>query len=218
MEKKIKTKDRILEKALQLFNEEGVERVTTLYISKEMGISLGNLHYHYPNRNELIKALIDQFVARVQVHTMKLDEAQIVGHIEYAFRIQFLSFRLIWDYRFMFNDRIVIKRRMDYLEVLFAQMIAARHNVFFVWMAELRSKGLLREGISDEVLEAYFQQIIISNNSWVAYNHLFPHEGETDVFFAKQAILNWKAFLNITDDELYTAIDNAQRTVEGMMA
>lgn len=210
MEKKPKTKDRILEKALELFNAEGVERVTTSYIAKELGISLGNLHYHFPNRNELIKALIDRFLAEVGLLIVEYVEKEKTGFMEYVFRMQFLTYHQIWRYRFLFNDRLVIKRRTSYLETRFEEMIAVRSIEFKAGMEELRRNGLLRADISEEVLDAYFRQIVITNNSWVSYTELFPHEGDTSVYFSEQAILNWKPFLNCTDEEMRSAIDRAK--------
>lgn len=52
---KLKTRDRILEKALILFNEKGTAAVTTNHIASAMGISPGNLYYHFRNREEIIQ-------------------------------------------------------------------------------------------------------------------------------------------------------------------
>ena len=70
--KKISTKERILQKSLELFNNQGVEKVTTSLIAKELGISLGNLHYHFPNRDALIRALIDVFLADMEKLMIRL--------------------------------------------------------------------------------------------------------------------------------------------------
>jgi len=60
------TKERILDEALQLFNDDGVENVTTRHIAKSLGMSQGNLHYHYPTKNIVIETLFDQFLGEVQ--------------------------------------------------------------------------------------------------------------------------------------------------------
>lgn len=52
---KIKTRDRILEKALKLFNEQGTGAVTTNHIAAALGISPGNLYYHFRNREEIVR-------------------------------------------------------------------------------------------------------------------------------------------------------------------
>ncbi|NTV88570.1 MAG: TetR/AcrR family transcriptional regulator, partial [Burkholderiaceae bacterium] len=45
-----RTAERILEVTLDLFNRFGEPNVSTTLISAELGISPGNLYYHYPDK------------------------------------------------------------------------------------------------------------------------------------------------------------------------
>ena len=56
-----RTAERILEVTLDLFNRFGEPNVSTTLISAELGISPGNLYYHYPAKDELINALFDRY-------------------------------------------------------------------------------------------------------------------------------------------------------------
>lgn len=50
-----KTRDRILDTSIILFNERKASNVSTVQISAEMGISPGNLYYYYDNKEEVIR-------------------------------------------------------------------------------------------------------------------------------------------------------------------
>jgi AcrR family transcriptional regulator len=57
----VKTKDRILKQALELFNAEGATLVSALDIANAMSISPGHLYYHFRGKAELIHALFLMF-------------------------------------------------------------------------------------------------------------------------------------------------------------
>ena len=59
------TRKRILETALRLFNEFGTAAVSTNRIAAEAGISPGNLYYHYRNKEEIIRGLVEDLLADV---------------------------------------------------------------------------------------------------------------------------------------------------------
>ena len=56
-----RTRDRILEAALELFNERGTSAVTTNHVAAQAGISPGNLYYWFSDKNEIIRELYAGF-------------------------------------------------------------------------------------------------------------------------------------------------------------
>ncbi|MNS08290.1 putative HTH-type transcriptional regulator YttP [compost metagenome] len=54
------TRDKILETALAMFNAQGVHAVGVRDIARAVGISPGNLAYHFPQKEVLVAALIEQ--------------------------------------------------------------------------------------------------------------------------------------------------------------
>ena len=52
-----RTRERILDVSLQLFNEKKASNVSTVQISAAMKISPGNLYYYYANKEEVIRCI-----------------------------------------------------------------------------------------------------------------------------------------------------------------
>lgn len=59
------TKQRILDTALSLFNRFGERNVTTNRIAEALGISPGNLYYHYRNKAAIVAALFERYQQRL---------------------------------------------------------------------------------------------------------------------------------------------------------
>lgn len=96
------TKDRILAAALNLFNERGTDNVTTNHIAEALGMSPGNLYYHYRNKAEIVRALFARIQAEwatnyavppASMPTIPMMEAMLAGNFEIQAR-----------YRFFFRD------------------------------------------------------------------------------------------------------------------
>ncbi len=56
-------KDQIIEVAKKLIIDEGVSAVTMRRVARELGISPGNLHYHFPNYGLMLTAIVDAVLA-----------------------------------------------------------------------------------------------------------------------------------------------------------
>ena len=48
------TRDRILQASLALFNADGLAAVSTHKVAAELGISPGNLHYHFKTKEQMV--------------------------------------------------------------------------------------------------------------------------------------------------------------------
>ncbi len=92
------TRSRILETCRTLFNERGPAEVTTAEIAQTVGISEGNLHYHFRRKQEIVLALFDEF--RDALNHMPAGE-DVVGPP--GTRRRYLShwFNLMWEWRFL---------------------------------------------------------------------------------------------------------------------
>jgi AcrR family transcriptional regulator len=98
----VKTRDKILLKSLELFNELGERKVTTNHIAAGLGISPGNLYYHFRNKEEIIFELFCLY----ETQTLGLLMAPEDRPLTYADKIGYFEGILgnMWDYRFLHRD------------------------------------------------------------------------------------------------------------------
>ena len=107
-------KEDILEAARELFNERGTQSSTTNHIAKAMGISPGNLHYHYKNREEIVRLLYIKMRKEATPSVGKLPKSIATLH-EY----EKLVIEIRWKYRFFFKEMLSLFARDSELEDLY---------------------------------------------------------------------------------------------------
>ena len=91
--------ERILDTAIQLFNKKGIEKISTYDIALKLGISQGNLTYHFPAKSDMIIALTENMIKEIK--------SNIPLHASSDFTIAFFYqsvrqiFRIHIKYRFL---------------------------------------------------------------------------------------------------------------------
>ncbi len=98
-----KTKHRIVQGAIAAFNQSSFAEVTTAALAARLGMSEGNLWYHYPTKADLLAAVQQAFLADwTQVsEDIPASPDPIADYIAYMHRWQ----ALFDSYLFMFRDR-----------------------------------------------------------------------------------------------------------------
>lgn len=100
----MKTKDRIVHVALELFNEFGERKITTNHIAAHLKISPGNLYYHYRNKSDIIARIFDQYEVMVESLFDLPQDREITLDDRAELTQKLLD--LLWQYRFMHRDLV----------------------------------------------------------------------------------------------------------------
>ena len=66
------TKTNIIQKATELFNESGTASLSMNALAEALGISAGNLRYHYKNKEEVVSAIQEQRTEEQEMLTQRL--------------------------------------------------------------------------------------------------------------------------------------------------
>jgi AcrR family transcriptional regulator len=117
MEKKPKrrTRERILETSLRLFNEFGEPNVTTTLIADELNMSPGNLYYHFHSKDEIVNALFSDFERDIE--EILAAPSRRAASVEDIWLFLHLLFESIWRFRFLYRDLSDLLTRNRLLEV-----------------------------------------------------------------------------------------------------
>lgn len=101
------TKQKILDAALKLFNVDGLVNVRLQHIADEAFVSVGNLAYHYANKEAIVMALFTE-LAKQQKEV--LAEYRTVPLFDYMDRLFRHIFALQQRYIFYYLDALEISR------------------------------------------------------------------------------------------------------------
>lgn len=138
----MKTRDRILQCALELFNEQGEPNVSTLEIATEMGISPGNLYYHFHGKEPLILELFERFQAELAPLLNPPDDVDLDAE-DYWFFLHLIVERLA-QYRFLFQDLSNLAGRLPKLARGIRQWLNQLKRTLASLLARLKSHNQLR--------------------------------------------------------------------------
>jgi AcrR family transcriptional regulator len=162
-----RTAQRILEVALDLLNRFGEPNVSTTLISNELGISPGNLYYHYPAKDELINALADQFETGLQP---LLNAADSVRNVEDAWFFLHSLFELIWNYRFLYRDVNDLLSKNRRLESQFQRLLNGKNLALRALLRELVRSGAME--MDSHGIETTATCMVVMLTYWLSYEYV----------------------------------------------
>ena len=163
-------KEAILEAARKLFNERGTQSSTTNHIAKAMGISPGNLHYHYKNREEIVRLLYIKMRKETTPPVDKLPKniAALREHEKLVIEIR-------WKYRFFFKEMLSLFARDSELEELYINdNIAHRRRI-----RQVMSNLIVNEELSitdEEDIDFLVDSISLSWQFYSSFLHTIGQE------------------------------------------
>jgi len=138
-------RERVLQKALAMFNEKGSSDVTTNHICEALSISPGNLYYHFRNKDEIIITLHNRMSnAWDELPPVTLDSA--ANLLKLFDRL--LTF--LWDYRFIHRELSTLYRQIPPLRPLFDKIQKRRLKEIEMMITELQKAKVLREMTGEE--------------------------------------------------------------------
>ena len=170
------TQLRILQTALELFNEHGTAAVSSTRVAERSGISKGNLQYHFPNKRDMICALFQQAIQEMDAGWYRDHLAPTLEHMAAMYVRQL---QLILKYRFFYREMADLLRQDAQLRKRFADNRERRMRELERFMLALQDCGLMKFPPDPSRLRAIIDVTWIVNENWL--NYMDYHDREVTV-------------------------------------
>ena len=161
----MKTRDKIVSAALALFNENGERNITTNHIAADLGISPGNLYYHFKNKEAIIREIFESYSVELLEGFIPVDTQQ--DNLALLKRYLDCIFTLMWKYRFFYAN---LPQILQHDEILHEKYLAVQRrsqvnlNAIFKSFIELKLLNIKEEEVKPLVTSLHL--IIFS---WLSY-------------------------------------------------
>lgn len=175
----MKTKDRILNASLRLFNQRGERNVSTNHIAADLGISPGNLYYHFANKQAIVYELFLRYSQEVYQFLSVPDDREL----NFSDKIRYFeaTFKSIWEYRFLHRDMVHLLAENEPLRNGYYEFTQRTLLNGKAVLAGLRDAGLM--AMTDEQLDALMMNIWVLVTSWSSFlQAIVKTADDADVF------------------------------------
>ena len=143
------TKQKILDKALELFSTQGYDSVSVGEIAKAVGIKAPSLYNHFPSKQAIFDAIVESTAAQYEADTDKIDihvqnaKQDIPVFTEITADALFEKVRQIFEYS-LHNETVSRFRRMMTIEQFRSPELAALYTRRYVERVTAYHAGIFR--------------------------------------------------------------------------
>ncbi len=179
-----RTAERILEVSLALFNRFGEPNVSTTLISSELGISPGNLYYHYPAKDELINSLFERYDKALGE---LLQASDGVRNVEDAWFVLHSLFEIVWEYRFLYRDLNDLLSKNRLLETRFQGVLKNKTRAIRSLLSGMSRAGAI--DLDARELEPTANCMVVLLTYWLSFEYVRDPRHALEPDNAQKALL-----------------------------
>ncbi|HAS6484972.1 TPA: TetR/AcrR family transcriptional regulator [Vibrio parahaemolyticus] len=181
----MKTRDKIVYAALELFNQHGERNITTNHIADHIEISPGNLYYHFRNKQEIVREIFALYSAELLERFTPIQGSQesLTMLKSYLDSI----FTLMWKYRFFYANLPEILSRDEQLHEQYIDVQEKLQANLIAIMQEFVSLKLL--DVNEQQLKSLVCTLHLIACSWLAYQSAMASKTSITEQMVKQGML-----------------------------
>ena len=171
----MKTREKVLATALQLFNEHGIHQVSAKAVAAHLGISDGNLRYHFRTKEDIVHHLYMTLVERLN---QKFDQYQTHITLSDMYQALRFTFAQFVEYRFLFLDFTGIMRQYPVIRTHYQMLYTMRHQQFLKAIEKLTEAGIFRRDIDQRQYQYLTAHFNIISDFWLSHVEIL-YPGDT---------------------------------------
>ena len=175
----MKTKERILLKALDLFNDQGIREVTLRQIASSLEMSQGNLNYHFRTKAEIVSQLYFQLVDHMDHEMNKITREKPI--LQFLNESTLVSMNILYQYRFITRDLYHVLGDDETLKTHYLQLQEMRKHQFLMLFQNLIKEGLMRDEELEGELERLHERMNILGDNWINAADFFRKNSESKI-------------------------------------
>ena len=182
------TKEKIIHTSISLFNENCERAITTNHIASSLGMSPGNLYYHFKNKEDIIRHIFALYRDHLSTHFKPIDKdddafSHLTAYLDSLFE-------LMWRFHFFYDNLgDILSRDTDLKQAYIDFQLELLEQVRNVILG-LRDKGMIAIDEQDVTELAHTLKLTVS--FWTPYIKARRPSGslaEQDIYYGILKVL-----------------------------
>jgi len=182
----MKTRDKIIQASIVLFNEQGERNVTTNHIAADLGISPGNLYYHFRNKEDIILSIYEEYARNLLIETMP-EVSPDVKPLDAIILYMDVVFQAMMKFRFFYSNLPVLLAKNPLLHDKYVEVqgfIAQRVSELLLSLRNAKMMDFLDEDLADIV-----SILRLVNTFWLSFYQTQNNDNEINDAVFYQGVL-----------------------------
>ena len=200
------TKNKILEKSLNLFNEHGLPNVSQRNIAESLGMSPGNLTYHFNKKHLISERLYKSFASELEHIGVK--DRDVKNPLLDCIVLFENTYELCHKYRFLLFDFMYLIKSSDKLTLEYSELWTHEKYRIIKNVNDLVLKGVLRpERFETEYSHYLNMKLMCFTQAFISCTQALGNYSEGKKEYVHHMMVCLFPFLTKKGEKLFKTLD-----------
>lgn len=159
----MKTKEKIIQSALRLYNQKGLYNVSSRDICRDLSISPGNFSYHYPSIQRLCTDLFSRLIQALESIDSSAETSSIIRYLDQRKAIMLIQYH----YRFFYLNLYDTLQKFEGIKDFYVLHYQEENAKIIKTYQSFAQQSHFKQALSPSKLKAVQQATQILQSSWL---------------------------------------------------